>query len=166
MAGINKVIILGRLGGDPDTRSFPDGGMIANVSIATSESWTDKNTGQKQERTEWHRVIFRDRGNYRLAQIASQYLRKGSQVYIEGKLQTRKYTDGQGVEKYVTEIIADNMQMLDSKQSDQQSGQYQPQPQMQHQGYAPQQGYTQPQGYAQQQSQPFPPSDFSDDIPF
>ena len=161
MAGINKVIIVGRLGGDPDSRSFPDGGMIANVSIATSESWTDKTTGQKQERTEWHRVVFRDRGNYRLAQIASQYLQKGSQVYVEGKLQTRKYTDGQGVEKYVTEIIAENMQMLDSKQDSQQQNYQQPQQAYQQQPQ-PQQAYQQP----MQQGQQFPPVDFSDPIPF
>ena len=165
MAGINKVFIVGRLGGDPDSRSFPDGGMVASVSIATSESWTDKTTGQKQERTEWHRVVFRDRGNYRLAQIASQYLQKGSQVYVEGKLQTRKYTDGQGIEKYVTEIIAENMQMLDSKQDNQQQNYQQPQQQAYQQ--QPQQAY-QPQPMQQpiQQGQQFPPVDFSDPIPF
>lgn len=170
MTGINKVIIVGRLGGDPDSRSFPDGGMIASVSIATSESWTDKNTGQKQERTEWHRVVFRDRGNFKLAQIASQYLRKGSQVYVEGKLQTRKYTDRQGIEKHVTEIIAEQMQMLDGKQDGNSSQQqYAQQPAQQYQQQAmpqQQQQYQQQQQHQMQPPQNFPPADFDDSVPF
>jgi single-strand DNA-binding protein len=113
--GINKVILVGNLGNDPETRFFPDGGAITNASIATSESWKDKQTGQMQERTEWHRVVFRDRGNYRLGQIAGEYLKKGSKVYVEGKLQTRKWQDQSGQDRYTTEIIANEMQMLDSR---------------------------------------------------
>ena len=112
--GVNKVILVGNLGNDPETRFFPDGGAVTNASIATSESWKDKQ-GQQQERTEWHRVVFRDRGNYRLGQIAGEYLKKGSKVYIEGQIRTRKY-DKNGTDHYTTEIIADTMQMLDSRQ--------------------------------------------------
>ena len=112
--GINKVILVGNLGNDPETRFFPDGGAVTNASIATSESWKDKN-GQQQERTEWHRVVFRDRGNFRLGQIAGEYLKKGSKVYVEGKLQTRKWQDKAGVDHYTTEILASEMQMLDSR---------------------------------------------------
>lgn len=117
--GINKVIIVGNLGNDPDSRSFPDGGVVSNISVATSEAWRDRNTGEMQERTEWHRIVLRDRGNYRLGQIAQQYLRKGSKVYVEGSLRTRKYTDAQGQERYITEIVADQLQMLDSRQTGQ-----------------------------------------------
>lgn len=117
--GINKVIIVGNLGNDPDSRAFPDGGVVSNISVATSEAWRDRNTGEMQERTEWHRIVLRDRGNYRLGQIAQQYLRKGSKVYVEGSLRTRKYTDAQGQERYITEIIADQLQMLDSRQAGQ-----------------------------------------------
>ena len=113
--GVNKVIIIGNLGNDPETRFFPDGGAVTNASIATSESWKDKQTGEQKEVTEWHRVVFRDRGNYRLGQIAGEYLKKGSKVYVEGQLRTRKY-DKNGVDCYTTEIIADTMQMLDSRQ--------------------------------------------------
>lgn len=118
-SGINKVIIVGNLGNDPETRSFPDGSMVANISVATSETWTDRQTGQRQERTEWHRIVLRDRGNYKLAQNAAQYLRKGSKVYVEGKLQTRKWQDQQGVDKYTTEIIADTLQFLDGRSAGQ-----------------------------------------------
>lgn len=112
MSGVNKVIIVGNLGNDPETRTFPDGGSITNISVATSEKWKDKQTGQDQERTEWHRVVFKGR----LAEIAAQYLRKGSKVYIEGKLQTSKYQDKQtGEDKYSTDIVVREMQMLDSK---------------------------------------------------
>lgn len=150
-SGVNKVILIGNLGADPEVRSFPDGGTIANINIATSESWTDRTTGQKQERTEWHRVVLRDRGNYRLGQIAAQYLRKGSKVFIDGRLQTRKWQDAQGVDRYTTEIIASEMQMLDSRAagegsalsidnygSNVQTGYASQQPQ------APQQAYQQP----------------------
>lgn len=108
MRGINKVIIVGTLGNDPETRYTGDGKAIASVSVATSEQWTDKATGQKQERTEWHRVKFFGR----LAEIAAQYLKKGSSVYVEGSLRIDKYTDKQGVERYTTDIIANEMQML------------------------------------------------------
>ncbi len=106
--GINKVILVGNLGNDPETRYTASGSAITTISIATSEQWTDKQTGQKQERTEWHRVKFFGR----LAEIAGEYLRKGRQVYVEGRLQTDKYTDKQGVERYTTDIIANEMQML------------------------------------------------------
>lgn len=111
---VNKVILVGNLGNDPEVRNFDNGGMIATVSIATSERWTDRNTGERKEHTEWHRVVF----NNRLAEIASQYLRKGSQIYVEGSLRTRKWQDAQtGQERYTTEIRADNMQMLGSRAS-------------------------------------------------
>ncbi|HDY83812.1 MAG TPA: single-stranded DNA-binding protein [Halieaceae bacterium] len=113
--GVNKVILVGNLGNDPETRFFPDGGAVTNASIATSESWKDKQTGQMQERTEWHRVVFRDRGNYRLGQIAGEYLHKGSKVYVEGSLRTRKWQDKSGQDRYTTEIVANEMQMLDSR---------------------------------------------------
>jgi single-strand DNA-binding protein len=106
--GINKVILVGNLGADPETRHMPSGGSVTNISVATSESWKDKNTGERKERTEWHRVAFFNR----LAEIAGEYLRKGSQVYIEGKIRTRKWQDQQGNDRYSTEIIADEMQML------------------------------------------------------
>ena len=118
MKGINKVILVGNLGNDPETRYFPDGGAVTNASIATSESWKDKQTGQMQERTEWHRVVFRDRGNYKLGQIAGEYLKKGAKVYIEGKLLTRKWQDKSGQDRYTTEIVANEMQMLDSRQTE------------------------------------------------
>lgn len=114
--GVNKVILVGNVGGDPESRSFPDGSSVTNISIATSESWKDKQTGQTQERTEWHRVVLRDRGAFKLGQIAAQYLKKGSKVYIEGSLKTRKYQAQDGSDRYVTEIIANEMQMLDGKQ--------------------------------------------------
>lgn len=108
--GINKVILVGNLGNDPETRYLESGAAVTTISIATSESWKDKN-GEQQERTEWHRVKFWNR----LAEVAGEYLKKGSQVYIEGKLQTQKYTDKNGVEKFSTDIIAHEMQMLGSK---------------------------------------------------
>ena len=112
MASVNKVIIVGNLGRDPEMRTFPSGDQVANVTIATTDRWRDKNTGENKEATEWHRVVF----NGRLAEIVGQYLRKGSQVYVEGSLRTRKWTDQSGVEKYSTEIRADSMQMLGSRQ--------------------------------------------------
>ncbi len=108
MAGVNKVILIGRLGRDPEIRYTPSGVAVANFSIATSEEWTDKNTGQKQERTEWHRIV----AWRRLGEICGEYLHKGSQVYIEGRLQTRSWEDGDSNTRYTTEIIAQNMQML------------------------------------------------------
>ncbi|KRC29133.1 single-stranded DNA-binding protein [Acidovorax sp. Root219] len=112
MASVNKVIIVGNLGRDPEMRTFPSGDQVANVTIATTDKWKDKQSGEMKEATEWHRVVF----NGRLAEIAGQYLRKGSQVYVEGSLRTRKWTDQAGVEKYSTEIRADQMQMLGSRQ--------------------------------------------------
>ncbi len=112
MASVNKVIIVGNLGRDPETRSFPNGDQVANVTIATTDRYKDKTTGEMKEITEWHRVSFFGR----LAEIAGQYLRKGSQVYVEGSLRTRKWTDKDGIEKYSTEIRADSMQMLGSRQ--------------------------------------------------
>jgi single-strand DNA-binding protein len=112
MASVNKVIIVGNLGRDPEMRSFPSGDRVANVTIATTDRWKDKTSGEMKEATEWHRVVF----NGRLAEIAGEYLRKGSQVYVEGSLRTRKWTDKDGVEKYTTEIRADQMQMLGSRQ--------------------------------------------------
>lgn len=111
MASVNKVILIGNLGRDPETRYMPDGGAITNVSIATTETWKDKN-GDKQEKTEWHRVAFFGK----LAEIAGEYLKKGSQVYVEGRLQTRKWQDKDGQDKYTTEIVANAMQMLGSRQ--------------------------------------------------
>ncbi len=109
--GINKVILIGNLGKDPETRYMPSGGAVANLAIATSESWKDKNTGEMQERTEWHRVVCFNR----LGEIAGEYLRKGSKVYIEGSLRTRKWQGQDGQDRYTTEIVANEMQMLDSR---------------------------------------------------
>jgi single-strand DNA-binding protein len=111
MASVNKVILIGNLGRDPETRYMPDGGAITNISVATTDVWKDKN-GEKQEKTEWHRVAFFGK----LAEIAGEYLKKGSQVYVEGRLQTRKWQDKDGADKYTTEIVADRMQMLGSRQ--------------------------------------------------
>ncbi|WP_435931367.1 single-stranded DNA-binding protein [Moraxella bovoculi] len=110
MSSVNKVIIVGRLGNDPEVRQFQNGGGVTNISVATSERWTDKNNGERKEQTEWHRISLFNR----LGEIAAQYLRKGSMVYIEGSLQTRKYTDQQGIERYSTEIRASEMRMLSS----------------------------------------------------
>lgn len=109
--GVNKVILIGNLGKDPEVRYSPNGGAIANITLATSESWKDKNTGETVDKTEWHRVVF----FRRLAEIAGEYLKKGSKVYIEGKLQTRKWQDKDGQDRYTTEVVANEMQMLDSK---------------------------------------------------
>lgn len=167
--GINKVILIGNLGNDPEVRYLPSGAEVTNISLATSESWTDKNSGQKQEKTEWHRVTFFNK----LAGVASKYLRKGSKVYIEGSLRTSKYQDQNGQDRYSTDVIAREMQMLDSKpQGQQQQGQQQPSQQFQgqqqqsyqgqKQGY--QQGQQQPQQPQQQQAQPL--QQYEDEIPF
>ena len=111
MAGVNKVILIGNLGNDPDMRYMPNGEPVANISIATSETWNDKNTGEKREKTEWHRVV----AYRRTAEVIGQYTRKGSKLYVEGRLQTRKWTDQSGQQRYTTEIVADNIQMLDSR---------------------------------------------------
>jgi single-strand DNA-binding protein len=152
--GVNKVILVGNLGQDPEVRYMPNGNAVTNISVATSESWKDKSTGADQERTEWHRVVmFR-----RLAEIAGEYLRKGSKVYIEGKLQTRKWQDQNGQDRYTTEIVADQMQMLDSRGGGTAD-----------MGSRPAEGRGSygdggDNGFSQQSSQP--PSDFEDDIPF
>lgn len=112
--GINKVILIGNAGNDAEVRYMPSGGAVANVNLATSESWRDKQTGQMQERTEWHRVSFMDRGNYRLGQIAGDFIKKGSKVYVEGSLRTREW-EKDGVKRYTTEIIANEMQLLDGR---------------------------------------------------
>jgi single-strand DNA-binding protein len=160
--GINKVILIGNLGTDPEVRYMPQGGAVANLTVATSESWTDKATNEKKEQTEWHRVVIYQR----LAEIAGEYLRKGSKVYIEGKLKTRKWQDKDGVERYTTEIIANELQMLDGRGDGQQQGGgmgggqqggYQKPAASQQGGYqqaAPQQGYQQPQQGGYQQSTP------------
>ena len=137
MRGINRVTLIGTLGKDPETKTFPNGGSSTQFSIATSETWTDKTTGERKEHTEWHRIVL----NNRLGEIAQQYLRKGSKVYIEGSLRTRQWTDQNGQERYTTEIRGDQMQMLDSKGENQQS----PQPKNNQQsGYGQQnQGYQQ-----------------------
>ena len=111
--GINKVILIGNLGQDPEVKYMPNGNAVANITVATSESWKDKNTGEQVEKTEWHRVVF----FRRLAEIVGEYLKKGSKIYIEGKLQTRKWQDNNGQDRYTTEIIANEMQMLDSRGS-------------------------------------------------
>ena len=112
MASVNKVILIGNLGRDPEVRYAPSGAAICNVTIATSRQWKDKTSGEKQEETEWHRVVFYDR----LAEIAGEYLKKGRPVYVEGRLKTRKWTDKDGVEKYTTEVIAEQMQLLGSRE--------------------------------------------------
>lgn len=112
MASVNKVILIGNLGKDPEVRYMPSGEAIANITLATTDSWKDKGTGEKQEKTEWHRIVMFGKQ----AEIAGEYLKKGRQVYFEGRLQTRKWTDKAGVEKYTTEIVADRMQMLGSRE--------------------------------------------------
>jgi len=109
--GINKVILIGNLGNDPEVRYMPSGSAVATISVATNDSWKDKTTGETQERTEWHRVVFFNR----IAEIAGEYLRKGSKIYVEGSLRTRKWKDKDGNDKYTTEIVGNNMQMLDSR---------------------------------------------------
>lgn len=163
--GVNKVIILGTLGQDPEVRYMPNGGAVANVSVATSESWNDKATGEKKEQTEWHRVVIFGK----LAEIAGEYLRKGSQVYFEGQLRTRKWTDNAGVEKYTTEIVIQQMggvmQMIGGKRDDSQQQRQQSGQQLgQQQGGlgSPQQ----PQRQQPAQNNNEPPMDFDDTIPF
>ncbi|ODU97147.1 MAG: single-stranded DNA-binding protein [Thiomonas sp. SCN 64-16] len=112
MASVNKVILVGNLGRDPETRFAPSGSAICNITLATSRNWKDKSSGEKREETEWHRVVFYDK----LAEIAGEYLKKGRPVYVEGRLKTRKWTDKDGVEKYTTEIIAEEMQLLGGRE--------------------------------------------------
>jgi single-strand DNA-binding protein len=141
--GINKVIIVGNLGADPETRYMPSGSAVTNLSVATSETWKDKQTGEQKERTEWHKVAMFNR----LAEIAAEYLRKGSQVYIEGKLRTRKWQDRDGNDRWTTEIVADEMQMLGGRGAG---------------GSAPMSPDRGPSSGPPQG----PPDDFEDDIPF
>lgn len=171
--GINKVILVGNIGNEPEMRYMPNGNAVATISLATSDTWKDKNTGEPQERTEWHRVVFFGK----LAEIVGQYVHKGSKLYVEGRLQTRKWTDQQGVDRYTTEIIVDmggTMQLLDSRQGAADSNSYynqnqpQSQPQPSYQQPATQQPVQQPQSRPQQAPQQPAPSfdDFDDDIPF
>ena len=147
MRGINKVILIGNLGKDPETRYMPSGGAVTNVTIATSESWRDKASGEIKEKTEWHRVVFFNR----LGEIAGEYLKKGSKVYVEGQLRTRKWQGQDGQDRWTTEIVAREMQMLDSKSGN-------------GNGNVPTQ---QPNRKATQNHPPEPPAgDFDDDIPF
>lgn len=147
--GINKVILVGNLGADPETRYTASGSAVTNISLATTDSWRDKNSGEQQERTEWHRVVFFNR----LAEIAGEYLRKGRQVYVEGRLQTRKWQDQNGQDRYTTEIVANEMQMLGGREEGtgappQASGGFRDKPR-------------------QQQAEPAPAAEFEDDdIPF
>ncbi len=175
--GVNKVILVGNCGGDPETRFLPSGGAVANVTLATSETWKDKNTGQQQEKTEWHRVVFFNR----LAEIVGEYVKKGSKIYIEGSLRTRSW-EQDGVKRYATEIVAAEMQMLDSRGGqggmsgssggggmDDYDSQYGQEPGAQK---APQQAPQQQYGNRPRESSPAPapaPSNFDnfdDDIPF
>ncbi|WP_410679035.1 single-stranded DNA-binding protein [Avibacterium paragallinarum] len=155
MAGINKAIIVGNLGNDPEIRTMQNGDQVATISVATSESWTDKQTGERRELTEWHRIVF----YRRQAEIAGQYLRKGSKVYVEGRIRTRKWQDQYGQERYTTEIQGDVLQMLDSRQDGQGT-----------QTNAPRQAQSaQPNAYAQAKSGNYtPPQDnpFDDEMPF
>ncbi|BEE16127.1 single-stranded DNA-binding protein [Aeromonas enteropelogenes] len=184
--GINKVILIGNLGQDPEVRYMPSGGAVTNITLATSETWRDKQTGEQKERTEWHRVVFMGK----LAEVAGEYLKKGSQVYVEGKLQTRKWQDQSGQERYTTEVLVDSfsgvMQMLGGRPQgagqgmggQNQGGWGQPQqamqPPMNQQRPAPQQNMQQQGGYGRPAQQPQsappvynePPMDFDDDIPF
>lgn len=195
MRGVNKVILVGTLGKDPETKTFPNGGSLTQFSIATSDSWTDKNTGERKEQTEWHRIVLHNR----LGEIAQQYLRKGSKVYIEGSLRTRQWTDQSGQERYTTEIRGEQMQMLDSnrQQGEQAAGGDNAgynQPRFNNNqggynnnnnnqgGYSNQGGYNNqnnqgnsygnnnPGGFAPKQQPPAPaaaaPADLDDDLPF
>lgn len=161
--GINKVIIFGTLGQDPEVKYMPSGGAVCNLSLATSEQWNDKATGEKKEQTEWHRVVIFGK----LAEVAGEYLRKGSQVYVEGKLRTRKWTDQSGVEKYITEIVLQPMngvmQMIGGKSSD--NGNQQSQ-QRQQSGSNQQPGWGKPQQPSTTQKPPANEPPIDDDIPF
>ena len=162
--GVNKVIIVGNCGQDPETRFMPSGGAVTNLSVATSESWKDKTSGQPQERTEWHRVVFFNR----LAEIAGEYVKKGSKLYVEGSLRTRKWQNKEGQDQYTTEIVASEMQMLDSRggQDGGQGGGYQA---PQQGGYQQPAAQSKPQGDQQpapQQQAPQGMDSFDDDIPF
>jgi len=151
--GVNKAILIGNLGRDPEVRYSPNGAAVANVSIATTDSWRDKGSGEQQERTEWHRVVFFGR----LAEIVGEYLKKGSQVYIEGRLQTRKWQDKEGNDRFTTEIVATEMQMLGGRGGGAGGGSAE--------DYNQDQGHAQSRGGGGSSSQG-PSEDFDDDIPF
>ncbi len=155
--GVNKVILVGNLGGDPESKYLPSGSAVTNVTVATSESWKDKSSGEQKEKTEWHRVVFFNR----LAEIAAEYLSKGSKVYIEGKLQTRSWEDQSGQKRYATEIVASEMQMLDSRGGG--SGDFQKSAPAQQ---PVNQGGGQPEPASQPSGQKSGFDDFDDDIPF
>lgn len=146
MRGVNKVIIIGNLGADPEARQFNNGGSVTNISVATSEQWTDKQSGEKREATEWHRISLFNR----LGEIAAQYLRKGSKVYIEGSLRTRKYQDPNGQDRYITEIRAEQMQMLDGATGSQSDNSFGGQNQGQGGGYGNQGGQNNQNNFGQQ----------------
>ncbi len=181
--GVNKVILVGNVGQDPDVKHFDNGGSIANLNLATSETWKDRQTGEPQERTDWHRVVFR--GN--IVKVVEQYIKKGSKIYVEGKLQTRKWQDQNGQDQYTTEVVVDitgQMQMLDSMGGGQQGQQNTPPPKAQSNANSQQKGgklqqakQSAPQQNSQptqddfvddqqSQSMPEPVDDFDDDIPF
>lgn len=144
--GVNKVILIGNLGKDPEVRYAPNGSAVANITLATSESWKDKNSGEKQEKTEWHRVVFFGK----LAEIAGEYLKKGSQVYVEGRLQTRKWQDKDGKDRYTTEIVANELQMLGSRGG----------------AGAPSDSFNQDTPYSEDKPAAGKADEFDDDIPF
>ena len=159
--GINKVIIIGNLGADPEIRYMPSGSPITNIRVATSEGWKDKQTGELQERTEWHKVVFFNR----LAEIAGEYLRKGSKVYVEGSLRTTKWQDQSGADRYTTEIVGNNMQMLDSKGSA--SAHYEQFPEKQHSKQEEHQHHHIKQNESVQKEPALvAEQDFDEDIPF
>lgn len=171
--GVNKVIIVGNLGQDPEVRYLPSGGAVANITVATSESWNDKGTGEKKEQTEWHRIVLFGK----LAEIAGEYLKKGSQVYIEGKLQTRKWTDKDGVDRYTTEVVVSmggTMQMLGGKNAPASQTAWGEPQQPGGNGANPQRGGRGASNGNQRGNRPAnqsqganePPMDFDDDIPF
>lgn len=165
MASVNKVILVGNLGKDPETRYAPSGDAFCTITVATTDTWKDKNSGERKEATEWHRVVF----NGRLAEIAGQYLKKGRPVYIEGSLRTRKWTDNSGVERYTTEIRADQMQMLGSREGGNEGGgrggdDYNQAPPAPRSRPAAAPAQSQPQSQSAPQGGGF--GDFDDDIPF
>ncbi len=151
--GVNKVILIGNLGADPETRYMPSGGAVTNIRMATSESWKDRNTGETQERTEWHRVVFFNK----LGEIAGEYLKKGSKVYVEGSIRTRKWQGQDGQDRYTTEIVGNEMQMLDSRGGG--STSFEPE-------HAAQPAGAPAAGSPAAASASAPDADFDDDIPF
>jgi len=161
--GINKVILVGNVGGDPETRYMPNGNAVTNITLATSETWKDKNSGEQQERTEWHRITFYQR----LAEIVAEYVRKGSKLYVEGRLQTRSW-EQDGVKRYATDIIANEMQMLDSRGGNSGAGDggYQAQPSGSSQAPSQSPSHSSSVGGSAPQQAPADMDSFDDDIPF